>query len=196
MVDGRGSTDWIKSVGNGQSMKVIVSRDELPIAGLRNLSASLASGDALMVWDDDDLYHPRRIEDQLCHLIDTGAEAGYLGDTVHYFEDTQKANLVHWDVGMPSTLICKRNSMPSYKSPSQTEERGSDAEVQGILMASEKASVLFGKPHLYVRTFHGRNVWPRDHHESIVSSYGAPVTTGPISSELAKFAPQVIGKLS
>lgn len=44
----------------------------------RNLAASLAVGEVIMHWDDDDIYHPDRIADQVRRLIaDNALVTGY-----------------------------------------------------------------------------------------------------------------------
>lgn len=50
----------------------------IPIGGKRNMAVSLSSGEIIMHWDSDDTYTPDRMEHQVAHLIESGAEiVGY-----------------------------------------------------------------------------------------------------------------------
>lgn len=44
-----------------------------PIGAKRNLAISSSLGDVIMHWDDDDIYDPRRIEDQIERLLKSDA---------------------------------------------------------------------------------------------------------------------------
>ena len=60
----------------------------LTLGELRNFSVQLARYPLVCQWDDDDLYHPRRLETQFAYLKIHCADFCFLTDQLHFFEDT------------------------------------------------------------------------------------------------------------
>lgn len=170
VVDARGETDWVDSFFHEFPQPEI--RRDLPppvahLGALRNRSVDLALGDYVAVWDDDDWYHPRRLEIQMRGLLAAGAEACFLADGMHYFEDSGELFLTRWwELGLPPSMICRRSAMPRYTEQLHPErgQRGSDTLLQNELLARAKVLLLTERPYLYSYVFHGNNVWNRNHH--------------------------------
>ena len=183
VVDPRGGMDdeyrqiasELDSDGEISMLKSVVERN---VAGLRNFSVGLSSGTILATWDDDDLYHPMRLEKQVDWLLKSGVQANYLQHGGMWFEPEKKLYLVHYDVfGMAPSMVAWKKGLPEYQ---ETEvrpgagEKSSDGEVQRQLYKAKQTSMLPGHPWLYIRVFHGKNMWDRAHLEHMVRVNGWP----------------------
>src|SRR5258708_33575443 len=64
------------------------------LGALRNAAVDAAHGDYVCQWDDDDRYHPRRLEVQLEGLRAAKSDASFLADQLHLFAE---AHEMYWD---------------------------------------------------------------------------------------------------
>jgi glycosyltransferase involved in cell wall biosynthesis len=164
------------------------------LGALRNVSLGRARGDVVCQWDDDDLYHPARIEEQVQPLRDGRAEACVLRSHVSYFPEDGRVVVVDWGTSLhkahPGTLTMKRDLGVRYADHGPFSTRSEDSLVFHQLRRRRvPVFVLEGAPHLFVYRFHGGNTWAREHHEGMVSRYGASRTAllaaqGALSSAL------------
>lgn len=142
----------------------------LPLGELRNLAVELARYPLVCQWDDDDLYHPRRLEMQFAYLKIQGAEFCFLTDQLHLFEDENRLYWDDWNVEPPpmnliqGTLLGNKQLLGSYPALA----RGEDTPVvMGLVRQGYKIAALGGVGWLYVYTYSGKNVWDREHHAAI-----------------------------
>jgi glycosyltransferase involved in cell wall biosynthesis len=144
--------------------------EHLTLGEMRNWSVSVAGGDYVCPWDDDDLNHPRRLGTQLAHLRDHGNQASYLQDQLHYFYTANELYWVNWypDV-VPGSLMCRREVLIDNPYPSLA--RDEDGQLRDILRNSMEVAVLSGQGYLNLYSYHGSNTWSHDHHRSIHSSH-------------------------
>jgi hypothetical protein len=146
------------------------------VGHLRNVSVEAASGEILCQWDDDDCYHPRRLEVQANHMTESRAEVSFLYDQLHYFEDTGELFWVDWsrqrtnaaDQGAPGTLMCRKTVGLRYPAEGRWSSLGEDAVVQVELYRRCKVVGLRGEGFLYTYVYHGQNSFDRQHHRMIV----------------------------
>lgn len=139
----------------------------LPLGALRNLSLSFARGGLVCQWDDDDLYHPERLEMQLRTLEEKGADFCFLTDQLHYFEPTGELFWDDWQVeGYPGSLIqgtmlgCA-DRIDRY----QALARGEDTDLlQRLLGNGCRLAGISGHGYLYIYVYDGRNAWDIRHH--------------------------------
>ncbi len=158
--------------GNVTDTDVIVHRAApgLRLGDLRNLAVELATGTYVCQWDDDDRYHPQRLEMQLQALLDDGADFCFLGDQLHLFA---AARTLYWDDWAcevpplnctPGSLFGRRDKMPRYPALA----RGEDTAVVAQLLANRcRITRLCGRGYLYVYVFDGNNTWDYGHHAAI-----------------------------
>src|SRR5258708_3350602 len=87
---------------------------------LRNAALDAARGDYVCQWDDDDRYHPRRLEVQLGALRVARSDASFLGDQLLFSADARE---MYWDDWsdepypldfVPGTLLARRDAMARY----------------------------------------------------------------------------------
>jgi glycosyltransferase involved in cell wall biosynthesis len=137
-------------------------RDAVRLGGLRNLTLELAAGDHCMQWDDDEWYHPQRIETQMAALEAAGGGACVIRDTLMHMDDPAFVDHLYRTglrAGTPGTILHERTTV-RYPNVS----RGEDSDFRDALKRTRPVHVLQdGLSHLVVRCFHGKNTWHRQH---------------------------------
>jgi glycosyltransferase involved in cell wall biosynthesis len=148
--------------------------ERLSLGALRNRSCESASGDLFCQWDDDDIYHPRRLEEQHRALVDAGAACLYLEDTLQFFAASREVYWLNWRAtearAHPGTLLCRRSSQPRYPESGDMAERGEDYVVCLELQRKPGFATLAQMPYLYVYVTHDVNKYPREHHAMLAGS--------------------------
>ncbi|MEM1353913.1 MAG: glycosyltransferase [Planctomycetota bacterium] len=148
---------------------------------LRNISVGAATGDLVCQWDDDDQYHPRRLEIQANHLLGNQLDFCYLTDQLHFFADTRELCWVDWTrdaaghlhehtptrIAIPGTLMARRDQMTDY----QRVALGEDSFLIDAVARSKKIGMLSGMGWCHMYIFHGMNSFNRAHHAAIVGSW-------------------------
>jgi glycosyltransferase involved in cell wall biosynthesis len=158
-----------------QDIRCVFLDSKLPLGALRNISIEHAAGPLICQWDDDDLNHPQRLSMQIRHMQEAGARASFLSDNFHFFADTSQLYWCNWKrsqihIGHPGTLLAYKNVVPRYNE--QLEQR-EDSFVQ-LQMRKEGTAIaaISDLGYLYMYIYHGRNVFDRAHHSSLVKAYG------------------------
>jgi glycosyltransferase involved in cell wall biosynthesis len=149
---------------------------------MRNLTIDNASGPVLCQWDDDDLYHPRRVERQVEVLLARRALACFLTAQLQYFYEANELYWTDWDYKpprpglreevIPGTVMCLRSAEVRYPEDGPCARSGEDEVFLDQLIASGPVAKLPGEAHLYVYTFHGANVFSLAHHRKIIRGRG------------------------
>lgn len=142
----------------------------LPLGTLRNLSVEHAAHDLICQWDDDDLYHPRRLERQVEELTRRNAAFCFLTDQLHWFEAD---GTMYWDDWtrerfpmslIQGTLLGRRDRLGEYPAL----PRGEDTSVViDLIRRGCRVTALQDHGFLYIYTYNGRNAWEREHHVAI-----------------------------
>lgn len=153
------------------NIRTSMAPSELNLGQLRNFSLKVATGDVLCQWDDDDLYHPQRLERQLQFLLEGGFEAVYLQEVMQYFPSASAIYWTNWRAteaaGHPGTLMVRREVPIQYPTQGSTAHLGEDLEVAKGLIARGRVGYLTGMPHLFVYVSHGANSWHDGHHKML-----------------------------
>lgn len=141
------------------------------LGALRNLAIQRSQGDLICQWDDDDRYHPLRLDLQFQALQSKGADACFLADQLHYFTDDRRLSWDDWSVEpypldfVPGTMLALRAELPAYPE----WPRGEDSSlVLALLAKGKRIARLKDSGWCYVYVHHGDNVWSREHHDAIV----------------------------
>jgi glycosyltransferase involved in cell wall biosynthesis len=136
------------------------------VGGLRNETVKLSLGPIIATWDDDDLNHPERIARQVETMDAHGARASYLPNVGVYLQDSKKFSIACFDTfGAAPSMVAWKDSMIPY----EEVERSSDAIVQRHHFNAKVLVTAPDDPWLYVRVYHGKNIWEREHFEQIIS---------------------------
>lgn len=155
-------------------VRVIAAPAGLCLGALRNRAAAHAAGDWICQWDDDDRYHPRRLELQWEHARSSGAAVCYLVDQLHWFVAERRLCWDDWD-GEPyplnfiqGTILARRGVAPAYPEVARGEDT---LHAHAVLRADTTASFgvarLRGAGWCYVYRHHGENAWGAAHHHAI-----------------------------
>jgi glycosyltransferase involved in cell wall biosynthesis len=133
-----------------------------PLGELRNASLAAARGELVAQWDDDDLYHPRRLE------LQAGGLAGNAHAAAHF--------LSRWLLWWPArrllamsgrrlwegSMVARRALLPAYP-PLGLEE--DSALVLALFHAHP--CIESDVPALYCYVVHGGNAWDEAHFEEM-----------------------------
>jgi glycosyltransferase involved in cell wall biosynthesis len=162
-----GQEDYGPAIAEGAAALAVRYHREQPqpgrfLGGLRNKALELASGDYIMQWDDDEWYHPTRIEVQM-RAIDGGLDAVALTNTLcHVDEPRYIAHPFHTERvtgAIPGTILHRRGS---ERYPNIA--RGEDSAFLDDLCANGRVGPPPGPhSHLFIRCFHGANTWDLEH---------------------------------
>jgi glycosyltransferase involved in cell wall biosynthesis len=162
--------DYVESLGR-DDIRIFIPPGVLNLGQLRNFSLEAATGDIVCQWDDDDLYHPQRLERQLAALLEGNFEAVYLQEVMQHFP---AANVLYWTnwratqaAGHPGTLMARRGVPMQYPTQGGMAHLGEDTELARALIARGRVGYLAGLPHLYVYVSHGANSWDDGHHRML-----------------------------
>ncbi|HLJ22355.1 MAG TPA: glycosyltransferase family A protein [Stellaceae bacterium] len=144
----------------------------LSVGALRNISMASARGPVVCQWDDDDLCHPQRIEQQLLALLGSGSQGVCLEETMLFFTDSRTLYCTNWHAtpvrSVPGTLMCWTSAPIRYHETGPGCRHGEDTVVALELQRLGGLHALADVPHLYVYVCHGANSWASDHHRMLV----------------------------
>jgi len=132
------------------------------LGDLRNISLEQATGDYLICWDDDDWFHPERIEIQL-NVLKDGFDACCLNGNLFHInaeEFSKHPYIGSLPGGSPSSIIHRRNEHIKYPSMKREE----DTVYLNRWKEKKKYKQLdLSYSYLFVRVFHGTNVSGKKH---------------------------------
>lgn len=145
-------------------IEAVSSIKKLSLGELRNLSISMAEGDYVCQWDDDDWYHPDRLVVQMAAMAAQHKPASILSrwtvfDAIH--RKVYISNRRLWE----GSILCKREEMLAKPYPSLN--RGEDTSVIDYLAEKDWIEVIEDRPELYVYNYHGANTWDFAHFNKI-----------------------------
>jgi len=162
--------DYVMSL-NRTDIRLVAPPGVLNLGQLRNISLEAADDDIVCQWDDDDLYHPERLERQVSALTRGGLEAVYLQEVMQYLPEDETLYWTNWRAaplaGHPGTLMARRSAGFHYPTQGANARLGEDAEVARTLIARGRVGYLGNMPHLYVYVSHGTNSWDAAHHRML-----------------------------
>ena len=159
------TVDYLKNIDNPKIRSVIQTVEPKKSLGeLRNISIAEAMGEYVCQWDDDDWYHPRRLEIQLQIVQKHDKAATVLPRWLVYVPAKGEAycsNSRLWE----GSLLCKKTLFNDIQYPSVT--RGEDSYVIKQLFINDELAVE-DHPDLYVYHFRGSNTWDDEHFKAII----------------------------
>ncbi len=141
-----------------------------PLGALRNRATELAKGELICQWDDDDRYHPQRLELQVRALQADDSHFCFLGDQLHWFAEAGELRWDDWSQEpyplnfVQGTLLGRRALMPAYPAMARGEDTGL---CLSLLHAGHRITRLHGQGWCYAYVYHGANAWDGHHHQAI-----------------------------
>ena len=145
-------------------IRLAVATDAKTVGDLRNRAISLAAGDLICVWDDDDLYAPDRISTQLSLLQATNVAAAFLLREMLWSPRDARLGITQERLFQENTLLAWRSALPPYPSV----VRGGDTSLVDQLKRSQRLGAI-DDPAAYIYVWHGQNIWDPAHFEEIFS---------------------------
>lgn len=136
------------------------SADNLTLGGKRNLSIEAGHGKYFCIWDDDDWYHPQRLEVQMDAIKNNHRDASVLTHLILYDCLKQQAYLSQpwpWE----GTLLCKKDLVGALSSYRETD-KGEDSWLLRDLIRNNHVFPVI-KPILYIYNYTGLNTWGYNH---------------------------------
>ena len=127
-----------------------VMDDGRPLGALRNESVAMATGDLVIIWDDDDVHHPTRISEMVKALGD--ADMAFLERVTLrcHCGAICISRRRQWEC----TMIARRSAMAEYPADMEVAE---DYSLVRSMARSGRTRNLLDSPHLYVKVDHGGN---------------------------------------
>jgi glycosyltransferase involved in cell wall biosynthesis len=155
---------------DGAAIRVVQAAGGQTLGALRNAALAATRGGFVCQWDDDDRYHPWRLEAQLEALRSANSDCSFLSDQLHLFAESRE---MYWDDWheepyplnfAPGTLFARRDALTRYPD----ERRGEDtALVVAMLRLGRRFARLREQGYLHVYVFDGRNTFDQAHHAAI-----------------------------
>jgi glycosyltransferase involved in cell wall biosynthesis len=152
--------EWIGTL-NDPSIRYVES-DRPVLGALRNLSMDVAEGQLLCQWDDDDLYHPRRLEVQIRQMAKHKVPAHFLSHWILWWPRRRllaiSSRRDYWE----GSMLVHRRVMTRYPEL----RRGEDTPVVDSIVRNHRFAAT-RNPGLYCYVIHGNNTWDEAHLESL-----------------------------
>ena len=133
---------------------------KLTLGELRNESIRQCRGAYFCQWDDDDWYHPKRLEIQFNAIRRTGLQASALTHWLLFDAHTGNAYCSHHRIWEGSIMCETSIALTQIRYPAY--RRGEDNQFIADLYAHYGICHL-PLPMLYVYTYTGHNTWDYDH---------------------------------
>ncbi|WP_262885618.1 glycosyltransferase family 2 protein [Flagellimonas ochracea] len=176
----RAVADYIKHLERDDIRLISLEQKDYKLGQLRNISISEAQGDIICQWDDDDLYHPKRLQVQFEQMAADKADASFFTDQLQYWWEDRVLNWVDWTKDshmgpwqlIPGTVMMYKNTDFSYPEDGIYARIGEDSALLDSMVQHLKISRLSKYGYLYMYTYHGRNTFSREHHGRISKLYG------------------------
>jgi glycosyltransferase involved in cell wall biosynthesis len=127
---------------------------------LRNASVAAASGTLVAQWDDDDLYHPQRLELQAMGLAAAPAAAAHFLSRWFLWWPERGLLGVSGRRIWEGSMLARRDLLPPYRSQNLSEDSVLVRE-----LSEAHPLVEADAPEVYCYVIHGGNSWDEAHFE-------------------------------
>lgn len=132
------------------------------LGDLRNISLENATGDFMICWDDDDWFHPERIEVEL-NALKEGYDACCLTGNIFHIDNEEFMEHPYIGLlpeGSPSSIMHRRDDDIRYPSLPREEDT---VYLNKWIERKRYKQLDLSYSYLFVRVFHGTNVSGRKH---------------------------------
>jgi glycosyltransferase involved in cell wall biosynthesis len=169
---------YVKALGRSDIRVVDLEGDRISLGHLRNVTLDNARGEILCQWDDDDLYHPDRIQLQYDTMVGQDAGACFMTCHLQYFVHEQNMFWIDWryltghdpeQQMVPMTVMARMDSRYRYNETGHDSETGEDNHFRLQVHNNVSVAPLHDHGYLYLYRFHGRNTTPEYHHANLYS---------------------------
>jgi glycosyltransferase involved in cell wall biosynthesis len=170
---------------NQTNIKVfsIENASQRTLGELRNISIENSKGDYVCQWDDDDWYHPTRIDIQHTAIRESGKRGSVLS-YILMFDMNRKQAYLSTRRAWENSVMCERRLLTEESIKFPALNKGEDTPFVSELI-NLNVLVPVVKPELYIYNNTGINTCDSSHFASL---YG-------ISEKLSDYHSNLIGKL-
>jgi hypothetical protein len=166
-------------------IKLIFLEGKYTLGALRNISVSLCNGEIWVQWDDDDFNVRERLTTQYQHLKSSGKRVSFLSDQLHYYFPTKQMFWENWREHsggqtryalIPGTCMCWKNFKVKYPSSGFHASAGEDSVMTNKICEDDsRVNLVYNQGFMQVYSYHGKNVWDLEHHQSISQKRSVPI---------------------
>lgn len=152
---------YCRDLGDARIRVVVPDGPAGTLGALRNLSLRAARGDWICQWDDDDLYHPQRLELGMLLLLSMQADTLFLSRWMLWSPLARKVGVSgrrEWE----GSMLARRQAVAPYPALA----RGEDTAVMHAMLARGRV-LLLDAPWLYTYVQSGANTWHAQHFDAI-----------------------------
>lgn len=146
----------------GDVVYVKLAKNEANVLGtLRNIALETARGDYIAQWDDDDWYHPDRLQHQV-EVLNKGYDACALSGALMHLDTEMFLSHPYIGIlksGIPGSIMHRRNNCIRY----QELRRAEDTHYLKAWNKKRYIKLPLSETHLFIRCFHGNNTWDKSH---------------------------------
>lgn len=162
-----------------KDIKLVLLQEKYKLGQLRNMTIEAASGPIITQWDDDDLYHPHRLQLQYDRMVSQKAHACLLSDQLSFFENSRDLYWVNWvphstfpmHQVFPGSIMAIKDQRFRYPEEGQYSTQGEDSIFLSQYYQHAKIVPLSGKGYIYVYRYHGTNTFPEEHHQWVAKGH-------------------------
>lgn len=173
---------YCRALGDARIRVVYPDAAASSLGALRNLSLRAARGEYVCQWDDDDLYHPQRIELGMLVLQSMQADTLFLNRWMLWAPAARRIGVSgarEWE----GSMLARAAGVPAYPALA----RGEDTAVMHALVARGRV-VLLDAPWLYTYVQTGANTWTTRHFDAIWQAASFVEAPGRYAQALAALA--------
>lgn len=164
--DGRISEPLVmEQLRNSRNYYILEELPGLTLGELRNRALELATGDLVAQWDDDDWYHPERLERQFA-VTEKQAIPSCLLSRWLVFDETSGKLYRSFErrEGWEGSMLVSREAARRVGYPPVAKSEDSSFMQQ---YQRRYGCELLDDPELYIYCYTGKNTWDRAHWEMI-----------------------------
>lgn len=157
---GEGLATYVRELKDPRIRHIWLQDQQQTLGELRNLAVSLAEGEFIAQWDDDDLSHPQRLAIQMAALSSLDTDACFLARETLWWPGRGELKISTQKMWEGSS-VCRKSKLAAYPSL----RKGEDVPVIAK-MFSENRIALLDLPLLYFYVFHSNNTWDIEHFQA------------------------------
>ncbi len=147
---------------DGEVNYLRIKKDPAQVLGdLRNQTLEAARGELITQWDDDDWYHPDRLQIQVDVLM-KGYDVCCMSNTLMHIDREpffQHPYVSFFRKGTPGSIMHRRDDSIRYPAMRKSED--------DVYLREWALKRYYRLPaeyaHLFIRCFHGANTWDMKH---------------------------------